>query len=171
MITLPIGRLAATGLLLTGIGAALPELPTSASTPDRTPVVSTPHLETPRVSTGPITTPSQTVHVAVAPVALPTSVHGDLGGLVSKRIATPAATPALAVTPEVPAVTVPSIDVASIAVEEVPVCVELPASATVADDGAHAWTQDLPAQLDVAEHGDRAAVRASGVQASIGLDG
>lgn len=172
MIMLPIGRLAAAGMLLTGIGVehAMPELH-SASTPGRTPTVTTPHVATPQVSTGAITTPSQTVHAGVDPIHLPTSVRGDLGGLVSKEIDTPAATPALDAAPAVPSLTVASIDVAPVDVDEVPVTVDLPATATVGDDGAHASAAGLPTTLDVVQNGDGAAIRGAGVTVSVGLDG
>ena len=74
---LTIATLATAGLLLAGIGTAtaLPGDVHSASTPDQTPTVFTPNIATPNVSTGPITTPEQSVRVAIAPIQLPTSVN------------------------------------------------------------------------------------------------
>ena len=169
---LTITTLTAAGLLIAGIGTAtaLPGDFHSASTPGQTPTVFTPSIATPHVSTGPITTPEQSVRVGVAPIQLPASVSAGLGGLVSKEIETPAATPALEAAPTVPSLTVADVDVASVGVDEIPVAVDLPAAATVSEQGAHAWSSGLPTQLDAAQGNDGAAVHAAGATVTIGLD-
>ena len=162
--------LLATSFLLAGIGAAHAEGFQTAS-PEKTPMITTPHVSTPAVATPDVTTPGETADATVQPIQLPAGADAELGGLVERTVSTPDATPQLHAAPEVPALTVATIGVPSVAVDEIPVQADLPAAATAGTDGVHAWTSGLPTTVNASQGDGGVSMHAGPVSVSIGLDG
>jgi hypothetical protein len=163
--------LVAASFLVAGVGTAHADNFRSASTPEKTPILTTPAVGTPALATPVVATPGETVGIGVQSIQLPTAAGAELHGIVDRDVTTPTATPPITAAPAVPSLSVPSVVVDPIAVDSIPVQVELPAAVTVGTDGAHAWSSGLPMTVDAAQSSDGVSLHAAGATVSAGLDG
>ena len=163
--------LVAASFLVAGVGTAHADQFDSQSTPESTPTVTTPVVATPTIATPTVATPSERAAASVQPIQLPTGIDARLDGLVNQDVTTPAATPEISAAPEVPSLGVASVEVPSVAVDSIPVQVDLPAAATAGADGAHAWSSGLPVIVDAAQGDDGLSLHAGGLTANAGMNG
>jgi hypothetical protein len=163
--------LVAASFLVAGVGTAHADNFRSASTPEKTPNLTTPAVGTPALATPVVATPGETVAIDVQPIQLPSAAGAELHGIVERDVSTPTATPPISATPAVPSLAVASVPVPSMSVGSIPVQVELPAAVTVGTDGAHAWSSGLLTTIDAAQSSGGLSLHAGGATVNAGLDG